>query len=299
MSTTRFGPRLSAFGRKMATAASKDPFTALEHRMWEAGALNYSKGWGPLTSQAAGPLLDAARVATGSRVLDVATGPGIVASAAAKRGPSEVLALDFSEEMLELAKHSSAEFPNMRFIHGDAQALPLEDSSLDAVVVAFGLLHLPRPMECLREAHRCLKPGGWLSYAVWDVPAKARGFKVVLDAIAAHGNSSNELPGGSEVLPFFHFADPKANEETLVEIGFNQATVESKSVPLTLTLADPDDMFQNFATATARTRATLETQTEEQLEAIRRAMSEAVNKEFGPAPLEIPMPCVVTCAQKC
>ena len=88
--------------RALSTGA--EGFTRLEHMMWESSTAPYADMFAPLTGQAAAPLVDAARVVAGQRVLDVATGPGQTARYAAKRGAEEVIALDFSEEMLAVAE---------------------------------------------------------------------------------------------------------------------------------------------------------------------------------------------------
>ena len=91
-------------GARRAVSAGADAFTRLEHTMWESGTAPYADMFAPLTGQAAAPLLDTAHVMAGHRVLDVATGPGQTARAAADRGAVEVIALDFSEEMLAVAE---------------------------------------------------------------------------------------------------------------------------------------------------------------------------------------------------
>ena len=280
--------------------------------MWQSGAGSYDRGFGPLTSQAAAPLLNAALGTDGlvdgrarTRLLDVATGPGFVADAAAERG-CEVVALDFSSEMLELAKPLAAKHAGrLTLQQGDAQALPLADGSFDAVVVAFGVLHLPRPMECLREAYRVLRPGGRIAFSVWDVPQPGSGFAVVLDALAAHGDPNVPLPGGEGVLPFFHFADDAASADALADAGFARDSCCSTRLPLAARLAAADDLYSMLATGTARTRAILERQTDGQRSAIRTAMAKGVQLHAtaggggsGGGAFVVPMPAVCVTAQK-
>lgn len=222
-------------------------------------------------------------------VLDVATGPGYVALGAAARGATKVLGVDSSESMIEEAKkyvatekglrvHRATPIENIEFAVGDATKLPAADSSFDAVTMGFVLLHLPDPAAALKEAFRVLKPGGKLSFSVWQPPPKNKAFAVLGDAIAAHGNPDVELPGAP--LPFFHFADEAHATSALVAAGFDKASVQLVPIPCVVALEEPDDLFQMFATATARSRATIEAQTPEQREAVRTAMANAVTKEF-------------------
>lgn len=147
--------------------------------MWQKGASAYSNTFARVTRQANNTLLDMAGVhmtvaaarhivektalelnGEELRVLDVACGPGSLAQAAAERGAGEVVGVDFSSEMLVAAEPVASRFPGrVRFVEGDAADLPLDDSSFDAVVIGFGLLHLPHPQSALEEAFRVLKKG--------------------------------------------------------------------------------------------------------------------------------------------
>src|SRR5919201_3514129 len=95
-------------------------FHDFEQAGWERAAEHYPNAFGDLTSQAAGPLLDAVAAGPGTRVLDVATGPGFVAAAAAARG-AVVTGLDFSSAMIAEAQRW---YPRITFREGDAEALP-------------------------------------------------------------------------------------------------------------------------------------------------------------------------------
>ena len=71
------------------------PFSAFELGGWERAARHYGDAFGALTMQAGPAVLDAVRVAPGTRLLDVASGPGFIAAAAAARG-ADVVGLDFA-----------------------------------------------------------------------------------------------------------------------------------------------------------------------------------------------------------
>src|SRR4051812_30518691 len=92
-------------------------FKDFERSGWETVVDAYDSAFGTLTTQAIGPLLDAVGAGAGVRVLDIATGPGYVAAAAANRG-AIVTGVDFSAPMVaEAAKRH----PGIDFRQGDAE----------------------------------------------------------------------------------------------------------------------------------------------------------------------------------
>jgi SAM-dependent methyltransferase len=160
-----------------------EAFNAFEAAGWERQVQGYEEFFVPITGRLAGPLLDAARVGPGTVTLDVASGPGHIAAAAARRGAS-VTGVDVAEGMLARAREAH---PEVRFLHGDAEALPFDDASFDAVVAGFVLLHLGRPERAAAEFARVLRPGGRVALAMWDFPDRARFIGVLLEATAEVG----------------------------------------------------------------------------------------------------------------
>ena len=100
--------------------------------------------------------VELARVAPGSRALDVATGTGDLAVALHDAG-AQVVGCDFSEEMLERARHKA---PSVQFEWADALALPYDDDSFDAATVGFGARNFSDLSRGLREMARVVRPGG-------------------------------------------------------------------------------------------------------------------------------------------
>ena len=123
----------------------------------------------------AATVLDVAAVARGQRVLDVACGTGVLARAAVARvGPAgAVTGLDANPEMLAVARRLDA---SIEWIDGRAEALPLPDAGVDAVVSQFGLMFFDDRVAALREMQRVLRPGGRLAVAVCDAVERSPGY---------------------------------------------------------------------------------------------------------------------------
>lgn len=113
------------------------------------------------------PMVEAARISAGQRVLDVACGSGVLARAVAARvGPGgSAVGLDMNPGMLAVAARIA---PTIEWHRGRAEALPFDDRSFDAVVSQFGLTFFPEREAALREMHRVLLPGGSLTVAVFE-----------------------------------------------------------------------------------------------------------------------------------
>lgn len=111
---------------------------------------------------------DLARVGPGSRVLDVATGTGDLAVELASRG-AEVVGVDFSERMLELARQKA---PHITFSPGDAHRLSFADSSFDAATVGFGARNFGDLRQGLSEMARVVRPGGRVVVLEITTPTK-------------------------------------------------------------------------------------------------------------------------------
>jgi demethylmenaquinone methyltransferase/2-methoxy-6-polyprenyl-1,4-benzoquinol methylase len=103
-----------------------------------------------------------ARLSRGKAAVDVACGTGKVARALAKRVGStgRVTGVDFSPGMIERARRSRGDAANVTFVVGDALAVPLDDASVDAATIAFGMRNLVDYGRGFREMTRVVRPGG-------------------------------------------------------------------------------------------------------------------------------------------
>ena len=264
-----------------------DEFWEFERTGWERAAPRYEACWGD-TSEFVERLLDAARVGQGTRLLDIACGPGYVSGAAATRR-AEPVGLDVAEAMIERAR---ARHPGLSFMTGDAQQLPLEDASFDAATMNFGILHLSKPERALAEARRVLVPGGWFAFTAWVSEGNAVA-EIVDEAVAEHA-APVELPDGP---PFYRFSDQDACRAELGAAGFATETVEIKTVTAVWNIAAPDLLFEAELNAGVRTAAVLRAQPPERLKAIREAITEGVRRRAEGDGYALPLVARVIAAQ--
>jgi ubiquinone/menaquinone biosynthesis C-methylase UbiE len=264
-------------------------FREFEHAGWQAIPSEYHRAFGSLTMQAIEPLLDAVGAGKRTKLLDLASGPGYVAAAAAKRGAT-VVGVDFSAAMVAEAKRL---YPSIEFREGDAEELPFGEGLFDAVVMNFGLLHLGRPEQALAEARRVLRSGGGVAFTVWANPEDAVGFKIVLRAIEAHGELNVRLPPGP---PFFRFSDPAEAVRSLLATGFESPKVIQ--VPQVWRLPAGDGVFDAMRESTVRTAGLLRAQEPQALEKIRNYIRKETTRYTKRDIVEIPMPAILASAAK-
>ena len=265
-------------------------FNAFEREGWKGRARGYQRFFEPVTGRLIDPLLSAAGVDAGSRVLDVATGPGHVAASAARRG-AVVAGLDYSEDMLALARRRSAE---VAFLRGDAEHLPVPDGCLDAVVGNFVILHLGQPEQAVAEFFRVLRPGGGLALTTWDTPDRSRMPGLFPEAIEAAGAvAPGQIPAGPA---FFRFAEDAEFDRLLRGAGFGDVQVDT--VAFSQHLDTVDDLWEGVIEGTVRTRAAVLAHPEETQARIRAAFERLASPFAGPAGLELPVSVKVASGRK-
>jgi SAM-dependent methyltransferase len=112
-------------------------------------------------------VVEAADLQAGWRVLDVATGTGNAALAAARCGCS-VVGVDYVPGLLERGRRrADAEGVAVELVEGDAERLPVEDASFDAVLSVFGVMFAPDQEAAANELVRACRPGGTIALASW------------------------------------------------------------------------------------------------------------------------------------
>ncbi|MGI8506871.1 MAG: class I SAM-dependent methyltransferase [Solirubrobacteraceae bacterium] len=148
-------------------------FTGLPRNYDRMGA-SLSFGQDPLWRRS---LVRAIDPAPGERILDVATGTGMVAAALARRSACQVVAVDQSEMMLAAARERVRSDPQLAaqvsLKQGEAERLPFADSSFDALTFTYLLRYVDDRAATMRELARVVKPGGRIGMVEFGVPGAA------------------------------------------------------------------------------------------------------------------------------
>lgn len=195
-----------------------------ERARWTASADAWDRWADPMADLADKlnqPLLDAAGVAEGERVLDLASGAGEPALSAARRvGPSGlVVGSDLVPGMMAGAVRRATELPDGRlaFTAADMTALPFADGCFDRITCRFGIMFVPDVPAALAEVHRVLRPGAAAAFMVWGPRTGNALFEVVGAVVAATLGEDGSLD------PLFRFAEPGGLAAAMRAAGFREA----------------------------------------------------------------------------
>lgn len=269
---------------------AKKTFQELEHTGWLAKAHAYDELFARITEQAIPYILTSFGDLAHKRLLDVACGTGHLAGISHSYGAMSE-GLDFASAMIEKAQ---ANYPGMTFLEGDAEQLPYNDATFDAVACGFGLLHLERPEQAMKEAWRVLKSSGRYTFTVWCSPDQGgEFFKVVLDAIQKHGSLDVPLPPAS---PMFRFADAHESKNVLSVAGF--IAPEVTILPLCWRAAKPEDLLDLIYKSVVRMPMLLEAQAAQARHLIHREIVTVAEEFRDGNTLKIKFPAVMVTAGK-
>ena len=172
--------------------------------------------------------------------------------------------------------------PVIEFLEGDAERLPFEPSSFDAVVTNFGVPHLARPGNAFAEARR---PGGRFGFTVWGAPERNPLSKIVGDAIEAYADLSVDLP---EEPARFPLCEPEECRRALAGAGFDPRSLTFDTVRAAWRVPTAAFLFEAEQKGGVRTAALLARQAVDRLAAIREAIEDAVRRHAVPGGFAIP-----------
>jgi ubiquinone/menaquinone biosynthesis C-methylase UbiE len=182
-------------------------------------------------------LVSEARIHEGAQVLDVATGTGKVALAAAHAvGPAgHVMGIDISEGMLEQARRKSGSIP-VEFRLMDAESLEFDDATFDFVLCGFAVWFFPDIIRGVREMNRVLRPNGRLAFSTWAKLSHEPMMEMMQDRLVRYGVP--RVPPPPE--PWVECSEPEHLLTVLEKAGFRNKRVLAKRTGYYIT---PDDWW--------------------------------------------------------
>lgn len=181
-------------------------------------------------------MLDAARISTGHRVLDIAAGAGDQTLDIARRvgTTGHVLATDLSERILALAERNAQAhgYPQVHTRVADAQALDMVGANFDAAVCRLGLMFCANPLLALTEVRRALKPGGQFSAVVFSAPQQNPCLTITMAIARRYAG----LPPVASAEPgsLLSLGAPGLLQRLLADAGFVDITVQAVAAPFKL-----------------------------------------------------------------
>ena len=233
---------------------------------------NYVSLFAPAAQAVVGALIDAVDVRPGMKVLDLCCGQGNVLADLLEHG-FRVTGLDFSPVMLDLARKRA---PGAEFVEGDAQNLPFEDGSFDAVVSNFGVCHIPDQPRALSEIKRVLKAGGSFAMTNWCGPDISPPFRILYQSVQQHGSPDVKMPPGPD---FHQFAREDIVRQILGAAGF--VDISLRHIETQWLMDDPAQLYAIYEQGTVRAAMMLSDQPPENRAAIEKSVTEAVRRTFA------------------
>lgn len=205
--------------------------------VWAAGDA-YEAYVGRWSRRVAEAFLHRLDVPSGARWLDAGCGTGaLTAAILATEDPAEVVGVDPSEGFLTTAR-ARIDDGRATFLAGDAQALPLPDNRVDAVVTGLVLNFVPDPGAAVAEFVRVTVPGGTTAAYVWDYAEGMGMMRQFWDAAALHD------PAAADEGPRFPLCRPEPLRRLWDAAGLHDPTVTAIEVPTVF--ADFDDYWTPF-----------------------------------------------------
>jgi len=158
----------------------------------------------------------------GAEVLCAGCGPGALLRGASGIEPRlRGTGLDLSHARIEEAQRRSCGYPNLDFVQGDLQHLPLPDNSFDVTWCRHLIEYLPRKQQAVSELHRVLRPGGTLllqdldGQFLWHYPADEKLSRAVEQVLAALAPTGFDPCAGRKL---FHLAKTAGFRDVLVTV---------------------------------------------------------------------------------
>jgi len=230
-----------------------------------------------LTREATDAIVQAAHVAPGLRILDLASGTGEPALTLARAAGPEghVTATDLGAGMLSLAQEHArhAALTNLTFQEADAHALPFPDETFDRVTCRFGVMYFVEVAQALREIRRVLKSGGLVAFTAWG-PLEQN--PITLSAMGPFLRRTSIPPPPPGSPHPFRFALQGSLSQELERAGFERVEEQYCTINCAWP-GTPEDLWEHFREIAVPLRPIMDSLAPDQRQ---QAVSEAI-EAFG------------------
>jgi ubiquinone/menaquinone biosynthesis C-methylase UbiE len=263
----------------------------------------FSAGWGKwddLTMEFLHPpgkmMLDSINWNESYHVLDLASGTGEPGLTAAKLVPQgKVISTDLSEEMNAIAAEKARQKGLKNFETGvcSADSIPFDSDYFDIVLCRFGFMFFPDILSAAKEIRRVLKPGGFISAAVWSVPEKNQWATTIMSVI----NKLVDMPVPAPDSPgLFRCAQPGYIKNYFDQAGFTN--ISEKTVDFEFSVDSIQDYWSFMTEVAAPVVAGLNKADNATREKIKSQVFENAEKYKSGAKVNLPCSAIVITAQK-
>lgn len=275
-------------------AMDRDAYREQSRETWGTMAAGWEarNQW---TNEAAGRvnewIVEKADPQPGQTVIDLAAGPGDLGFRVAERvgDGGRVLSTDFSPEMVGVARRlgEARGLTNVEYRVLDAEAMDLDDESVDAVVCRWGYMLMADPAAALSETRRVLHRGGSLAFAVWAAPERNLWAALPAKTLVDRGHLPPPEPGAPGI---FAMADAARIRGLVTGAGFGEPELEELSFEFRY--ADTDDFWDVLVSLAGPLARVVKTLPEGELQATRDAIEQSVAQfRAGDGSYSIPAVC--------
>lgn len=261
---------------------------------WEKHRAVIREMFAPVTQA----LVEAAQIRRRNHVLDVATGPGEPALTIAEMVGAEgkVVGIDAVPEMVEAARREAQrlQLRNASFAVAQADLLPAQTNTFDAVVSRFGIMFFPSPGGAAREVLRVLRPEGRMALAVWHFADK-NPFHYVISRILDRYVESPPLP--PDAPDAFRYAEPGKLAAILADAGV--AEVSERVLEFSVRApVSPEEFWVLRSEMSERLRSRLAKIPQEQMKEVKRQALEAFREYFVNGAVTMPAQVLIVTGSK-
>lgn len=257
----------------MSTTARHDAWSAAEH---------YERYMGRWSRRIAARYLDWLHAPRDAAWLDLGCGTGaLTQTIMARCQPRTITAIDQSADFVAQARATTSDAEvRLRFEVADAQKIPLADAAVDVAASALVINFVPDKAAALREMKRVAKPGGLVSFYVWDYPGGGMGFmRAFWNAATALDPKALELAEARR----FPFCNPDGLAALAAEAGWASPAVDK--IEIETRFASFEDFWQPFTLGAGPAPGYCASLPEDQRDALKQRLLDDVG---GAGPVSFP-----------